>query len=279
MKLLIDGDGPLYRAAAAAQSRTYYVYPKGDEDMGYLFSCKYKKDALAYCGDNVDDFIIEWELKVEPEYAAIHNIDSIMGTILSLEPNGDHEVYVGGEGNFRYDINPEYKAGRPEKPAHYDAVKRRLVERYNAVTVDGMEVDDKLSIEQWQDYIAWYNATGGDPEVGPLTCIVTLDKDLDMVPGWHYNWVKGEKYFITEEEGDVNFYIQLLTGDRTDNIHGLSGIGPVTAKKLLDGAGNPVERYKRCVDTYREAGRDDIEDVARQIWMSKNEPNDWEPPV
>jgi hypothetical protein len=264
MKFLIDGDTPLYRAAAAAQHNTYYIYPKGEEEHGYCASFRYKKDANAWMGEYKDQYTIETELEVEPEYAAIHNIRSIMSAILSTEGIGDHEIFLGGDGNYRYSINPEYKAGRREKPHHYNAVKRCLVEEFGAQIVEGMEADDAVSIEQYRS----------EEE----TCIVTVDKDLDMVPGWHYNWVKQDMYFITEDEADVNFYIQLLTGDRTDNIHGLHGVGPVTAKKYLEAANTPYERYQVVVGKYDDAGRDDLEAVARQIWMSKNEPNDWSPP-
>jgi len=195
-----------------------------------------------------------------------------MGTILSSTRVGDYTCYVAGDGNFRYDINPEYKAGRPPKPFYYNLVKEYLIDHEQAEVVDGMEVDDKVSIEQWQALSEQITRDRCS------TMIVSVDKDLDMVPGYHFNWVKQEKYFITEEEGDVNFYTQLLTGDRTDNIHGLVGVGPAGAKKILAGANNSKERYDRCVEAYQDHERDDLEMVARQIWMSKQEPNDWEPP-
>ena len=30
--------------------------------------------------------------------------------------------------------------------------------------------------------------------------IATLDKDLDGCPGWHYNWVKDDMYYVSEVE-------------------------------------------------------------------------------
>jgi len=274
MRLLIDGDSPIYRAAFAAQQNWYYVYVKGEEEMGYCARFKRKKEALEYIDKDVEDFIIETEIEVESEYAAIHNIEAIMGALISNAGGGDYTVYVGGDGNFRYDINPEYKAGRPPRPVHYDIVKKYLIERYAAEVVDGMEVDDKVSMEQWKAYDPMDDVEHRDAS----TMIVTIDKDLDMVPGYHYNWIKQEKYFITGEEGERNFYTQLLTGDRTDNIHGLVGVGPKTAATLLEGATTSQELFEVCKTAYKSAGRDDIETVARQIWMSKNEPNDWEVP-
>ena len=67
----------------------------------------------------------------------------------------------------------------------------------------------------------------------PTCCIVSIDKDMDMIPGWHYNQNKGELYFVTPEEADYFFHKQLLTGDRVDNIIGIKGIGDKKSDKAL----------------------------------------------
>ncbi len=59
------------------------------------------------------------------------------------------------------------------------------------------------------------------------------DMAMRQVPGKHYNFVKKEFYEVDEETGLRNFYTQLLTGDTSDNIKGIAGIGPVKAKKAL----------------------------------------------
>ena len=87
--------------------------------------------------------------------------------------------------------------------------------------------------------------------------IVSIDKDFDQVPGWHYNFVKGEKYYVDDDQGFYNFCAQLLTGDRADNIIGLRGIGPVGAAKILGDAGSASVRFKRCAEEYRKAGDQD----------------------
>ena len=65
--------------------------------------------------------------------------------------------------------------------------------------------------------------------------------------GWHYNFVKKEKYYITEEEGLLKFYMQFLVGDRVDNIIGVKGIGPKKAYKLLNGL-SEREMFDVCVE-------------------------------
>jgi len=82
-----------------------------------------------------------------------------------------------------------------------------------------MEADDMLAIR----------AT----EKGDDSVMVTLDKDLDQVVGWHYNFAKKLRYYITKDQGLLNFYKQFLVGDAVDNIKGVRGIGDKRAQKLL----------------------------------------------
>ena len=131
------------------------------------------------------------------------------------------ELYLTGRGNFREDlaVTAPYKGNRKqEKPKHYQAIRNRLVTLWKAFMVEGMEADDMLAIRQHEL---------------PESIIVTLDKDLDQVTGWHYNFVKKNKYWIDHEEGTFLLYKQFLTGDSVDNIIGVKGIGNVKAGKLL----------------------------------------------
>jgi hypothetical protein len=115
--------------------------------------------------------------------------------------------------NFRFKIATilPYKGNRKmDKPFWYDTIRKYLVSEYGAITVFGQEADDELGIQQ----------TAG-------TFIVSVDKDLDLIPGLHYNELKPEKsvYEITEVDAQRNFFSQLLCGDSTDNILGLFGVG------------------------------------------------------
>jgi 5'-3' exonuclease len=74
------------------------------------------------------------------------------------------------------------------------------------------------------------------------TCIVSIDKDLDQIPGEHYHpgirrqqvFIREPKFYtITPEQGLYFFYYQLLIGDGSDNIKGAPGIGPKKADKIL----------------------------------------------
>lgn len=150
-------------------------------------------------------------------------IDMVYANIIEDMPNNcnDIESYVGGEGNFRFDIYPEYKANRKdlEKPKYLKQAYAYLVHFWNGTVVNGVEADDIVAIR----------AT----ELGDDCVIVGIDKDLRQIAGTHYNWKKREFETITPEQADYNFWMQMLTGDTSDNIKGIKGIGPKKAEKLL----------------------------------------------
>lgn len=134
-------------------------------------------------------------------------------------------LHLTGKGNFRDEIavTRPYKGNRKgtKKPTHYQALRDYLVWSWDAVIWEGFEADDAVAIE----------AT----ELGENCVIVSLDKDLDQVVGWHYNFVKRLHYYIDEETAKFNFYKQFLTGDVVDNIEGVRGIGNKRATVLLEG--------------------------------------------
>lgn len=117
---------------------------------------------------------------------------------------------IGGEGNFRDDIYPEYKANRTQpRPVYFHQARNYILEKWDAHLTSGMEADDYVGIvnEKMRDKC---NVT-----------MVHIDKDLNMLPGNHYNFRTEEFYTTTELEGYKLFGIQMLKGDSTDNIPGL----------------------------------------------------------
>ncbi len=150
----------------------------------------------------------------------------------------DYKAFLSASGtHYRHEIYPAYKANRKaEKPTHYYRLRDYLLETHGAELVLDQEADDALGIAQT-----------------PETCIVTIDKDLDQIPGWHYNFVKKDLYEITPDYGLRYFYEQLLMGDRIDNIPGIYGIGPVKARALLASATNEREMYEVVLREYERA--------------------------
>ena len=177
----------------------------------------------------------------------------------------DYKAYITGRGNFREVVatTAPYKGNRKDfqRPKHYDAL-RAYLQRLGAELVEGQEADDAIAIKAQE---------------GPYW-IVSIDKDFDQVPGWHYNFVKKEKYYVTEEEGLRNFYTQILTGDRVDNIIGIKGVGPVKAEKILKDCTTEREYYDACVKAYDG----DIARVTENgvlLWLRRYPNQLWQPPL
>ena len=172
---------------------------------------------------------------VEEQYA-ISRLEATMVEICMDLDCDDYKGFLTGKGNFRIDLakTVPYKGTRPaEKPVHLQALREHLVSSWGFVIVDGIEADDAVGI-----------AAYAVPE--DETIMVHIDKDLNQFRGWHYNYRKKDKYYVSEFEGWYNFYLQILTGDRIDNIEGLKGIGGLLFY-LVCATVNQSHIIKQCV--------------------------------
>lgn len=190
--------------------------------------------------DVTEESIVKWRL------------NDMISRMLDAVEADDFTCYLTStdKSNFRFAIYPEYKAQRKApKPKHYDFLRQVLVEEYDAEVVYGIEADDALGQAQTKD-----------------TIIASIDKDLDMVPGWHYNFVKERKYLISDLEAYRSFYWQVLVGDKaSDNIEGCPGIGKVKATKYLEGCNTEAEMYDLILRKYKEAY---VYKGAKALWLA-----------
>ncbi|CAB4240681.1 exonuclease [uncultured Caudovirales phage] len=199
----------------------------------------------------------------DDQWVALARADKLMQDILEETTADSYNVYLTGSGNFRREIAPSYKAQRPDaRPKHWQAVREFLVTQHKAIVCDGFEADDQLGIDQDKTHKS--------------TVICSIDKDLLQIPGRHYNFVKKVFQEVTHDEGIKFLYIQSLVGDRSDNIFGVQGIGPVKAAKALDGL-LPEEYYDKCRAMYNDDERYHLNMQLLYIWQK---PNDmWKPPI
>ena len=204
------------------------------------------------------------------EGLARHYVDGLLDEIIAGTKADSFSLYLTGKGNFRYQVYPEYKATRIDtpRPTLLPAL-RDYLSSLGAIISDGCEADDLLGAEQ----------CGSDTE----TVIVSLDKDLLTVPGYHYSWeIRGKskgKAWVKEAkwtnqttfEANHWFYTQCITGDVADNIKGIPGVGKVGASKILDGLVDEQEMF----DAVREAYDNDDEFLLNArclyIWRRKDD--------
>ena len=202
--------------------------------------------------------------KDEEQWVAQARADQMLRDILEATGADSYKVFLTGSGNFRRELTPTYKANRPdERPEHWQAVREFLVTQHKAMICEGWEADDQLGIEQ--------------DKVGGTTVICSIDKDLLQIPGKHYNFVKKEFKEVSPDEGLKKLYLQALIGDRSDNIVGVQGIGPVKAEKALEGLETELEWYEKVKAMYDDVERLHLNMQLLYIWQKPMDK--WEVPA
>ena len=177
-------------------------------------------------------------------------------------------VALKGEGNFRYDIEPDYKGQRKVSTIDEAVVERRKDLNEYAYSLghfksDNCEADDVVSI--WAQQAL---------DAGVHFVIAHIDKDIDMVEGWHYNFTKETLYYICKDQGYRKMCLQMLTGDSTDNIQGLVGIGPKKAEKLLVDVPT-AGMLAKVQEAWQEAHPEDWHDRLEVCWNLLYMRRDW----
>ena len=195
----------------------------------------------------------------EPLDVAVYRVDVLMRQILEATDSEQYKAFLTGRGNFRKIINTEYKANRKDKePPHYlQDCREYLIREWNAVVSEGIEADDLLGIEQTDE-----------------TVVCSLDKDLLMIPGVHFNWNKVEYTHVDQTLGLRTFYKQMLIGDRSDNIFGVDKIGPVKAAKAIDHLETEQEMFDTVLALYDDEYSRFIMN-AQCLWIMQNEGETW----
>ena len=248
--ILIDADPLVYRAGFASQSSSYEcVFTDADGKMHHkIFSATRNKQA----GQAKKDFIAahpDWTLEeasplveAEPLTFALSGVKRTIQACVrdclqhlqratgrrSRYSKWDTHLYLTGPGNYREKVGTilPYKGNRKaEKPVHYQAIRGYLQEHWRAKMVEGHEADDECSI------VAGLMRGRGSP-----TIVCTIDKDLDQIPGYHYDYAKKVWYAISDEDARFMFWRQVISGDSVDNIQGMYKIGEAKAINLLEKA-------------------------------------------
>lgn len=189
-----------------------------------------------------------WVLYTD-ENEAIEAFNNSVADLLEQADTYGYLLCFSDAKNFRKDILPTYKGQRTgRKPMGFKAIRERLMDEYahKLVTKPLLEADDCIGIlatKYPDEYAIW-----------------SADKDLKQIPGKHL--VDGEWITVSEQEADLFFYTQVLTGDTADNYKGCPGIGAVKAEAILLGKKHPMQAdedihaqwWLRVRDAYQKAG-------------------------
>jgi len=285
--LLVDGDIFAYRASAASDGRVYFFKLA----CGRIIEEKYKKDILTlhdkhvHLGDAPGE--VKMEYRPDPVEYALHTLKV---SIASLETDlrehtdgvGPMEVFLTSGDSFRNtEVYAGYKKNREDmrKPTHLNDCKQYLINKFGAKVKPGLlEADDMIAIRATE--LA---------EAGAPFLIVSLDKDLKQVPGYHWNFSKKELSYVDPVEAKRNLYKQILIGDQTDGIPGLYGVGPKRAEVLLDDLMEEghmylvvlkeyLDKIPKTVKNHAEFCANLMHTHAHLLYLLRKEDERWTPP-
>lgn len=254
MHALIDGDPLIYAAgfASDAAAKARLLRDLGEE--GYA------------------EYVALEGAPFEPLRNAIHGMNMMLTSIMDKVDATRRTIYISHPVNYREQMYPDYKANRniEHKPHWYAELKDYLLDYGAVFSEEGDEADDALGIAQTA-------ARQGS------TIICSVDKDLDQIPGLHYNWSKtrrdGGTYHVDDVEGLRFFYTQLLSGDSTDNIPGMKKLLGTNATAQVKA---PIQKmffekdmYEYVLSIYKDKSH--IELIGPLLWI-KRDANFWSPP-
>lgn len=248
------------------------------------------KEVRAFVGEDTNYYWVK-EVIPEPLAYCLHSVKVSIQDIIESVGATTYQGYLTGKKQFREKIATirPYKGNRDpsHKPFYYNEITDYMIDRWGAKVIDHYEADDKMVMDQI-DKMTLTNHDGNyvtriPAEASSIIC--TIDKDLDQCPGWHYNFVKKEKYWVSEEDALRWFYVQLIAGDQTDNIQGVPNYGITKAVKALANCNTELDMYEVAVDLYNKAFIDEslamtaLLETAKLVYMVKEEGVEWSPPV
>jgi len=194
----------------------------------------------------------------------------LLKVIRELKPDQLAVIFDSKGPTFRKEIYPDYKANRaamPEDLVPQIPYIKRIVQAFNlpGIEMPGYEADDIIATLAKK-----FSAEGME------VIVVTGDKDLMQIVDDHIlllDTMKDKVYGpaeVAERFGgaDKVVEVQALSGDSSDNIPGVPGIGEKTAKMLIDEFGD-VETLLANLDQLKGKRRENLENYADLARLSK----------
>lgn len=322
MHLIIDADPIVYRCGFAAERTDYHlvVESPGGELRELHFTPKPKlgagTQALNWEKAHPTWHVLEKIKDVHPDSKeeALNAVDTQLNSI-EKEVRDHHRLSVfdkitiilSGPRNYREDIATifPYKGNRDpdHKPHWYQSIRDHLTSQWAATVVHGREADDECSIiaATSRASLRVQSVEPGDNTASSVHrsrqsalsyVIATIDKDLDQIPGWHYNYLKCVHYNQTVADARLFFWQQCLSGDPTDGIPGCWKIGEGKAQKFTSTYGRVSDGnlWQAIVGEYARStkiagcpyvGSDPAAvalETARLVYLQQAEGELWNPP-
>ncbi|MCK4507130.1 MAG: DNA polymerase I [Desulfuromonadales bacterium] len=194
----------------------------------------------------------------------------LLKVIRELQPDQLAVIFDSKGPTFRKDIYPEYKANRsamPEDLVPQIPYIKRVVDALNlpGIELAGYEADDIIATlaKKFAGKGLEVTVVTGDKDMMQIVTdrIQLLDTMKDKVSG-------PAEVFERFGGADKVIEVQALSGDSSDNVPGVPGIGEKTAKVLIDEFGD-IETLLASLDQLKGKRRENLENFADQARLSK----------
>ncbi len=252
--LVIDADSLIYRACHVGEKEALEEAVGKNHPLFTTtldFTVAEKQRSILHSMING----IVWKVRKDLNYRGI----DIEEYKLVFTPKKKYCDANGLKMNFRYEIidtynlsveegkeHPDYKANRKGMtlPEGISEMFEYVATLENAYFSDHCEADDVVHFEKVNHM---------DDVV-----IACLDKDIYMgTPSGdlgHYNFNRNEWIHTSEDEANLFFYRQCMTGDSSDGIKGIHRYGPKTAEKDLPEWTDHEDMWDRVLQKFEEKG-------------------------
>ena len=210
--------------------------------------------------DSLLEFPTEEEQLEEAKYRTRTKLQEIQINVEEWYNIVQTYIFIGGKGNFRYKIFPEYKANRKDtiKSPLLPFIKEYMIEELKAIESHGGEADDYI--------------IDGISECSGNCVVSSIDKDVlyhsPNIPLYDYrgyNDVLGEFKSISTKQSRLARATQLVTGDSTDGVPGAKGVGKAWCDKNMHVDMTDYQFIKAIFLAYLKANKNDSVESKKQI--------------
>jgi 5'-3' exonuclease len=206
------------------------------------------------------EFPTEEEQLEEAKYRTRTKLQEIQNNVEEWYNIIQTYIFIGGKGNFRYKVFPEYKANRKDvvKSPLLPFIREYMIEELKAIESHGGEADDYI--------------IDGISECSGNCVVSSIDKDVlyhsPNIPLYDYrgyNDVLGEFKSISTKQSRLARATQLVTGDSTDGVPGAKGVGKAWCDKNMHVDMTDYQFIKAIFLAYLKANKNDSIESKRQI--------------
>ncbi len=224
-----------------------------------------------------------------PTNAVYGFVSMMLRVVESLAPTHLAVVFDRPGGTFRNELFKDYQAQRPRADDDFISQIATVHEMLEAAGIavfemDGFEADDIMGtiVQKLEIRGGKLDNEVGNEKLEQEIIIVTGDRDLLQLATERVklympmkNLSEAKLYGVEEAKERMGVEphmipdFKALAGDPSDNIPGVSGVGPKTAVKLITTFGSVENLYEHLADVDKVAVREKLQEHRDNAFMSK----------